>query len=272
MSNIPLKSRFHIKVLLLVAILLYIPNSIGCDQKLNILFGPFFSHSFVTEYFSSIHARISDQTGCDVTVHISESYGEYHNKIKSFEYAIIVLPTPHLPYVKSFGFEFAASGFGSIEFVLVSPKTSNILKIADLKNKTLLLNGDISYPAILWRELAKASDFKGPINIDYRGNTDQLLIRVLKKDADATITLRRIVERLPSNLKRNLSVLGSKTFETPGSIVFKVNLSPMVKKSIRNAYNEHPSWSNNLPDPNTKADSYTKKHLSNIFNSNKKLN
>lgn len=237
----------------------------ACERPIRMLFGPFFSDAFIKQFFDSVLEDVANNTGCEVEYRVSETYAKYHKIILTNEFQLIMIPSIHLPFVEQLDYQHLVSGFGPLDFILLARKKNGIQRIADLKGADILLNGDISTLSVIWRQLAQDNRIENLVNIAYRGNVDQLLIRTLRGQADATITYRGFYDRLPDNLKSKLIELHSVRMSHPGTVVIAKQISAEQRELIRRGFVRHQLWEHERPAEDIVADQYVVTKLKTIF-------
>lgn len=240
-------------------------DSDKCSKPITMLFGPFFSDAFVRQFFETILENAAAKTGCDVQYRISETYANYHQKILSNEFELVLSPSIHLPYVEKLDYVHLVAGFGPLDFVLLANRKKGIDSIADLKRRRIMLNGDISTIAVIWRKVAKDYRIEDLVDITYRGNLDQLLMRTLRGQADATITFRGFYDRLPENLKTTLIELHSVPMQHPGSVVVSKTVPKEQVELLRSSFVAHELWSDVRPKKDVVADAYVDRKIKQIL-------
>lgn len=268
-----MKSRLLIPALTLCMALSTSANvESSCEKPLFTLFGPFFSQAFIEKNFRSIFDRIEELTNCSTQYHASENYDLYHENIKSGAYDIIIIPSMQQPYILPWGYKHVVAGLGPLDMVLVGRRSASIETIEDLRGKRLLLNGDMSSLAVTWRAVAHPTLTDSDVIVIYSANTDQMLLRLLRGEVEATVTFRNFYDQLPKVLQNKLNILGYRTLETPGSIVVNERLSNEFQNLIRQAYDESSTWFDKPAVDDLKPDPYSKLKLEQVFNLKLKKN
>jgi len=240
-----------------------------CPKALYALIGPFFSPAFVEKTFKTTHQNISSYTGCDFEYHISENYDQYHQRIKEQDYDIILIPSMQLRYIEPWGYKHIASGLGPLDLLLLGRKNQGIFKLEDLIGKRVLLNGDISTLAVTWRSIAEDKIDIAQVNIRYTANSDQMLMRLLRGEAEATVTFNTFYNQLPKSLQNNLSVLGTRNMQSPASIITHQRLGSHLTQKIQQAYLEDDIWSKQRATEDFKADAFADTRLKQVFDTSK---
>lgn len=263
-----MKFLFALLLVLTLSLDVFSSEETKCDKPIIMLFGPFFSDAFVKQFFDSILENAETLTGCEVQYRISETYEKYHQKILNNKFDLVLSPSIHLSYIEKLNYVHLVSGFGPLDFVLLANRKKGIDSISSLKGRRVMLNGDISTLAVIWRKVAKDYRVEDLVDITYRGNVDQLLVRMLRGQADATITFRGFFDRLPENLKARFVELHSVRMQHPGTVVVANEMPKSRVEYLRKAFVDHELWDHVRPSKDVVPDPYVDHKMRQIFNLN----
>ena len=181
------------------------------------------------------------------------------------DFESVMIPSIHLEYFEQIGYQHLVSGFGPLDFVLLGSKKRGISKVSDLKGKDVLLNGDYTTLSVIWRGIEKKHDLVGKTNIAYHAHVDQLLMRLLRGQGDATITFRRFYNRIPEQLKASLIELDSRTMKHPGTVVINEEVNERLAKQMKAAYIKRESWFDRRPSQDIRKDAYVHERMRKTF-------
>lgn len=214
----------------------------ACQKPISILYGPFITEWFINAQLKDTHNKIAEFTQCQVTFHISKNYLFYQNKIKQKEYDIVLVSSPQAPYILPIGYQRLAYGLGPVKLGVYSRLDGNINTLKDLKNKQVLLNGDTSIAAIGWQHMSSKALKSNEVGIVYTVDTDALLIRLLKGDAQAATTFQPFYKRLPKSLQDKLILLDQIDIKHPGAILLNKDRLSHLQNNIKEAYLSTGNW------------------------------
>ena len=190
----------------IISIILTSLPSWACNKDIRILYGPFLTESFIQRTLQPVHLEIERLTHCQVKHHISPNYLLFKRKILQQTFDIILIASPHLPYIEPWHYKHVASGMGPIQISVLGKKDKNIFKIEDLEGQRLLLNGETSIVGLAWNNIAKGRINTKHVKVIYTVNTDRLLLGLFNDEAEAAVNFIQHYQRLPDNLKNKLTI------------------------------------------------------------------
>ena len=222
-----------LRYLLLLILLGIVPlTHSACNGMLpKVLYGPYFSLSFIQEFFKEVHKHFEVATGCQPRIIVSRSFEEFFTDLGKQDGDLVVVAPPYIEQLEKVGYRQVVSGL-AVTFQLVVHKDSGIRTLSDLKNKSVALHSELSMAAALWRHWMRNEIQNSSIKVIYGGTGDSAFMRLLKNEADVAIIVNWLFDRLHPSLKQNLLVIEDYHFDRVATVMSSSKVSAEIRTKL----------------------------------------
>lgn len=222
------------RVLILFFCLSLPPYAFACQQPITINYAPFVSLLVVKKFFGSFHDELEQASGCQVTYIIQRDFEAFVSALYRREHTLAIVPGPYFNVLKQLGYSAVASQvqMGQRELFVIAKKKKGLNSLSDLVGRHVLVNSPLSASGSFFLETLSKLEILTAITLEQRNSYDNMIISVLKGDADAAVIITEYWEALDESIRNeHLSLVAKLDIQTSTEFVIlkeRENLKPLV--------------------------------------------
>mgnify|MGYP005991065227 CR=1 FL=1 len=226
------------RVLILLFSISLSSSVLACQQPITINYAPFVSLLVVKKFFGSFHEQLQQTSGCAVSYVIQRNFDEFVAALYAREHTLAIVPGPYFNVLKQLNYSAVASQIQTKhrDLLVIAKKKSKLNSLADLAGRHVLVNSPLSASGNFFLDTISKLELLDKMTIQHLSSYDNMILLVLKGDADAAVIIPEYWEALDASVRnQHLNVVKKLRVKTSTEFVVlkeREDLAPLVYQAL----------------------------------------